>query len=408
VLVTTGFAFDRFTAGNLADPYPLYRRMREEQPVVFAEAFGVWVVSRYDDVRQVLMDPARFSSAFQIRTPHVPAPGVLDILAKGHPEVPALLNEDPPDHRRTRDLVAKTFSARRITGLEPRVSALVTELLDAMEPRGQADLVAELATPLPLQVICELIGLPAADAPQVGAWTRQLELLTSFGATPEQQLAAAHESVEFEHYLAAAIAERRAEGRDDLLTDLIRVRADGAAPLTDLEIISLLISMVFAGHETTANLIASALVLLLHRPELWAAIGNDPGLVAAVVEETLRFDAPVQGMFRRAVFDVQVSGVTIPAGAQVFAMFAAANRDGAVFDRPEDFDPGRADKDKHLAFGRGIHFCLGAALARMESQTALRMLRGRLPGLHLDSDFEIPYVPNLMHRGPRTLPASWT
>jgi cytochrome P450 len=119
VLVTTGFAFDRFTADNLADPYPLYHRMREEQPVFFAEAFGVWVVSRYDDVRQVLMDPARFSSAFQIRTPHAPAPGVLDILAEGHPEVPALLNEDPPDHRRTRDLVAKTFSARRIAGLEP-------------------------------------------------------------------------------------------------------------------------------------------------------------------------------------------------------------------------------------------------------------------------------------------------
>jgi cytochrome P450 len=277
-----------------------------------------------------------------------------------------------------------------------------------MELRGQADLVAELATPLPLQVICELIGLPAADAPRIGAWTRQLELLTSFGATPEEQLAAAHESVDFERYLATAIADRRAEGRDDLLTDLIRVRADGAAPLTDAEIISLLISMVFAGHETTANLIASALVLLLHRPELWAAIGDDPGLVAAVVEETLRFDAPVQGMFRRTVFDVQVSGVTIPAGAQVFAMFAAANRDGAVFERPEDFDPGRADKDRHLAFGRGIHFCLGAALARMESQTALRMLRDRLPGLHLDPDFEIPYVPNLMHRGPRTLPATWT
>lgn len=184
VLVTTGFAFDRFSADNLADPYPLYHRMRQEQPVFLAEAFGVWVVSRYDDVRQVLMDPARFSSAFQIRTPHTPAPGVLDILAEGHPEVPALLNEDPPDHRRTRDLVAKTFSARRIVRLEPRVAAIVTELLDAMESRGQADLVADLSTPLPLQVICELIGLPPADAPGIGAWTRQLELLTLVRGDP--------------------------------------------------------------------------------------------------------------------------------------------------------------------------------------------------------------------------------
>ena len=203
------------------------------------------------------------------------------------------------------------------------------------------------------------------------------------------------------------MADRRAAGRDDLLTDLIRVRADGTAPLADEEIISLLISLVFAGHETTANLIAGALVLLLHRPELWAAAGDDPDLVAAVVEETLRIDAPVQGMFRRAVFDVQVSGVTIPAGTQVFALFAAANRDGAAFDRPDEFDPERPDKDRHLAFGRGIHFCLGAALARMEAQAALSMLRERLPALRLDPDFRVPYVPNLMHRGPHTLPTTW-
>ena len=321
--------------------------------------------------------------------------------------MPALLNEDPPAHRRTRSLVAKTFSARRIAGLQPRAAAIITELLDAMQPRGGADLVAELATPLPLRVICELIGLPTLHAPGIRAWIEQLALLTSFGASPEEQRTAARESVDFERYLAAAVADRRAAGRDDLLTDLIRVRADGAAPLTDEEIISLLISLVFAGHETTANLIASALVLLLHRPELWAAAGDDPDLVAEVVEETLRIDAPVQGMFRRAVFDVQISGVTIPAGAQVFALFAAANRDGAVFDRPDEFDPGRPDKDRHLAFGRGIHFCLGAALARMEAQAALSMLRERLPALRLDPDFRVPYVPNLMHRGPRTLPATW-
>jgi cytochrome P450 len=407
-LVTASFTFDRFSAENLADPYGLYRRAREEKPVFYAEAFDVWVVSRYDDVRRVLMDPTRFSSAFQIRTPHTPAPGVAEILAKGHPELPALLNEDPPEHRRTRDLVAKTFTPRRIAMLEPRITAIVGELLDAMEPRGQTDLVADLATPLPLRVICELIGLPAGDAPRVRDWTGQLAVLTSFGASPQEQRAAAHASVEFERYLAGAVADRRSQGRDDLLTDLIQVRADGAAPLTDLEIISLLITLVFAGHETTANLIAGALVLLLHRPELWAAVGEDPDLVAAVVEETLRIDAPVQGMFRRAVFDVQISGVAIPAGAQVFVLFASANRDDAVFEKPDDFDPGRPGMDRHLAFGRGIHFCLGAPLARMEAQTALRLLRGRLPGLVLDPDFAIPYVPNLMHRGPKTLPASWT
>ncbi len=405
--MTAAFTFDRFTAENLDDPYPLYQRLRDEQPVYYAEEFDVWVVSRYDDVRRVLMDPTRFSSAFRIRTPPVPAPGVPAILAEGHPEVPALLNEDPPAHRRTRDLVATAFSARRIAGLRPRVTELVSELLAAIEPSGRADLVAEFATPLPLRVLCELVGLPAGDAARIRSWMEQLARLTAYGATADEQRAAARESVEFERYLAAAVADRRAAGRDDLLTDLVRARAGGAAPLTDTEIVSLLISLVFAGHETTANLIAAALVLLLHRPQLWAAAGEDPELVSAVVEETLRIDAPVQGAYRRAVFDVLISGVTIPAGAQVFALFASANRDGAAFDRPDEFDPGRPDKERHLAFGRGIHVCLGAALARMEAETALRQLRERLPGLRLDPGVRIPYVPNLMHRGPKTLPASW-
>ncbi len=222
--MAAAFTFDRFTAANLDDPYPLYQRLREEQPVYYAEEFDLWVVSRYDDVRRVLMDPTRFSSAFRIRTPPVPAPGVPAILAEGHPEVPALLNEDPPEHRRTRDLVATAFSARRIAGLRPRVAELVSELLAAMEPRGRADLVAELATPLPLQVLCALIGLPAADAARIRAWTEQLARLTASGATADEQRAAARESVEFERYLAAAVADRRAAARDDLLTDLVRAR----------------------------------------------------------------------------------------------------------------------------------------------------------------------------------------
>jgi cytochrome P450 len=405
--VSTGFAFDRFTEDNLADPYPLYGRLREQAPVHYAEAFDVWIVSRYEDVRRVLMDPMRFSSAFQIRTPHVPAPGVPEILAEGHPEVPALLNEDPPNHRRTRDLVMQAFSPRRVTALAPRVAGLAEELVDGFADRHQADLIAELAMPLPVRVICELIGLPVEDAPRVRAWTEQLALLTSFGAGPEEQRDAARASVEFERYLAAEIAARRDTGRDDLLTALITARVEGVAPLTDLELISLLMSLAFAGHETTAHLIGNALVPLLRQPELWKAIEDDPGLLAAAVEEALRFDAPVQGMFRRAVFEVQLGGVTIPAGASVFVLFGSANRDGAVFDDPDEFDPGRPPQQPHLAFGRGIHFCVGAALARMEAQTAIGILRSRLPGLQLAPDAPITYLPNLLHRGPAALSASW-
>ncbi|HEV7657343.1 MAG TPA: cytochrome P450 [Mycobacteriales bacterium] len=405
--MATNFIFDRFSAASTEDPYGLYAQAREEAPVWFAEAYGVWIVSRYADVRRVLLDPDRFSSAFEIRTPHRPGPGVLDILATGHREVPALLNEDPPAHRRTRDLVAQTFGPRRIEALEPRVTEIVTELLDRLEPGQKGDLVTGLAAPLPLLVICELIGLPADDAPRLRAWTQELAALTSFGVGPERQRAAAHASVDFERYLAAAITDRRAAPRDDLLSDLIAVRADGLAPLTDPELISLLISLVFAGHETTANLIGTALVLLLRRPELWEEIGADPDLVTAVVEETLRMDAPVQGMFRRAVTDVELGGTTIPAGAQVFVLFAAANRDPAEFAEPDEFRPGRDRVERHLAFGRGIHFCLGAVLARTEARAAILLLRERLPGLRLEEGFRVPYVPHLLHRGPSTLPAVW-
>lgn len=405
--MATGFAFDRFTDDNVADPYPLYRRAREQAPVHFAAEFGVWVISRYEDVRRVLMDPMRFSSAFRIRTPSLPAPGVREILAQGHPEVPVLINEDPPLHRRTRDVVAAAFSPERVTALAPRVSGFVDELVDGFAARRRADLMAELATPLPLRVLCELIGLPGDDLPRIRVWTEQLGTLVSMHAGPQEQRAAARASVGFERYLAAEIGARRDGGRDDLLTELVTTPA-GDAPLTEAELVSLLISLIAAGQETTADLIGSALVLLLHRPRLWDALDGDPDLVSTVVEETLRYDGPVQGVFRRAVFDVQVGGVLIPAGARVFAAFGSADRDGTVFEDPDEFAPGRAGREPHLAFGRGIHFCLGAALARIQAQSAVRVLRRRIPTLRLDPGLTIPYRPDLLHRGPTALPATWT
>jgi cytochrome P450 len=358
-------------------------------------------------VREVLSDPARFSSAYLIHTPHTPAPGVLEILRTGHPEVRILLNQDPPDHLRARSLVAKAFGPRRVRVLRPRIQEITDRLLDAFAADRRADLIRQLTLPLPLQVICELIGLPPADAGQVRAWTDDMALLTSFGATPEQQLAAAHGVVAFEGYLADQVQQRRRHGRDDLLTDIVTARVEGEQPLDTEEIISLLKTLVFAGHETTANLIGTALLLLLQRPGLWRAVQDDPELVDAVVEETLRIDAPVQGMFRRAVADTEVAGVTIPAGAQVFVLFGSANRDPAVFATPDDFHPARTEADRHLSFGRGIHFCIGAALARVEAATAISTLSRRIPDLRLAPGFRAPYLANLLHRGPTRLEAVW-
>src|SRR3954471_2377522 len=192
--VTARFTFDRFAESNLADPYPLYRRAREQEPVWYAKAFDVWVVSRYEDVRRIVMDPMRFSSAFQVRTPQTPATGVPEILAEGRPEVPALLNEDPPGHRRSRGLVARAFGPRRIAALEPRVAAFADGLVDGFADRREADLIAELASPLPLRSICALIGLPDEDRHKVGAWADQLVRLTSAGVEAEPQREAARAS----------------------------------------------------------------------------------------------------------------------------------------------------------------------------------------------------------------------
>jgi cytochrome P450 len=409
------FVFDRFSESNVRDPYPLYRRARAEAPAFHADAFGVWVVTRHDDVRTVLTDVARFSSAFGIRTPLVAADGVREILAGGYPEVPALLNEDPPAHTRTRALVATAFSPRRTRKLAPRVQQLTDALIDGFAADGEADLVARFALPLPLRVICELIGIPSADAGRVRAWTEELKTLTSFEVTPERQREAAHQSVAFERYLAALVEARRADPRDDLLTDLVAVEApeDAGGRFSTTELVSLLLTLIFGGHETTANLIGSALVQVLGRPGLAAAVAADPARAEPVIEETLRADPPVQGSFRKVVAETELSGVRIPAGAQVFAVIASANRDPAATDDPDaddpdTFDPARARPDRHLAFGRGIHFCIGAALARLEARTAITTLVRRLPGIRLADGFDTPYVANLLHRGPARLDAVWS
>lgn len=407
MVTEAAFAFDRFGQAHLDDPYPLYQKARERAGVFYADAFDLWMVTRHDDVRDVLTDTARFSSAYLIRTPYVPATGVTEILREGHPEVRILLNEDPPEHTRTRSLVAKAFAPRRVRAIEPRVREITERLIDGFAEQGRADLVGQLALPLPLRVICELIGLPMADAARVRAWTDDLKLLTSFGATPEQQIQAAHGSVAYERYLAGQIEQRRGEGRDDLLTDIIAARVDGARPLTTEEIISLLMTLVFGGHETTANLIGTALLLLLRRPQLWQAAAGEPDLVDAVVEETLRADSPVQGIYRIAVAETRLGGVTIPAGAQVFVLFGSANPDPAAFTDPDEFRPGRTHAERHLSFGRGIHFCIGATLARLEARTAISALARRIPDLRLAPGFRASYLPNLLHRGPSRLDTVW-
>lgn len=389
--------FDRFSPGAVADPYLLYDRVRETGPFL-DDDLGMWIVGRYEDVRVVLADHERFSSDFNIRSPQWPPPEVAAVLATGYPEVHVLLNQDPPDHTTRRAIITSAFSPRRVRELTPTVHRLATELIDRFAGAGRADLVGALAWPLPLSITCELLGLPVADAGRIRAWIDVVTELTSYGTTPQRLVEVARESVEFERYLAAFAADRRADPRGDLSSELI------AGGLSDLEMVSLLVNMIFAGHETTSNLIGNTLLALLDAGPIRTRPGDQE--IDAAVEETMRQDPPVQGMFRRARADVELGGVTVPAGSMIFALIGAANRDPDAFADPDGFDPGRSGRP-HLGFGRGVHFCVGAQLARMEAREVIRTVLTRLPGLRLAPGFTPPYQPNLMHRGPRRLEVVW-
>ncbi|TDD31874.1 cytochrome P450 [Actinomadura sp. KC06] len=401
------WVFNRLEPPFLDDPYPLYARARREAPVFHSPEFGLWFVTRYDDAWAVLKDTARFSSRFLMRTPADAPPAVGEVLREAYPELPMLVNDDPPSHTRTRGLVNHAFAPRLVAALEPSVRAIVTRLVDGFAPDGGADLIAELAYPVPIEIICTLVGLPVEERGRLKRWTDDLVELGAPGTGGERQLECARSSVAFQHYLEAQIEARRSEPRDDLLTALIDARVDGERPLDVAELVNLLIILIFGGHETTTNLIGNLLVLLLARPETLRAVRDDPSLTDAVITEGLRMDTPVQGTFRTTTEEVALGGTRIPAGAKVMVLFGSANRDDAVFSHPDRFDPGRSNNNRHLGFGRGIHACLGASLARLETRIVLDTIAERLPDPKLDAVRPPTYFPSLMHRGPQTLNVVW-
>jgi cytochrome P450 len=397
----------RFEPRYVEDPYPLYARLREEAPVHFSPELHLWVVSRHEDVKAVLLDPEDFLSANAFRSPVPPAPEVLAVLAEGSPQVPALVDDDPPSHTRMRVIVTKALAQHRVSAMEPRVRALATELVDAFAHEGRADLVARLAFPLPARIIGAILGLPDSDLERLKAWTEDLTVLAAGNAPVPRQVECARGLVAIQKYLAGHIAERRRAPGDDLISALVEARHEDAPPLGDVELISLLTALHFGGHETTTNLLGNVLLLLLREPERLRAVREDPRLIPAVIEEGLRLDAPVQGMMRTTRRAVTLGGVELPEGARLLVLFASANRDAAAFQAPDRFDPHRPDVGRHLAFGLGIHYCIGAPLARLEVRVALEVLLQRLPGLRLAPGDAVQYLPNFLHRGPRRLLAEW-
>jgi len=386
-----------FTPGIIADPYPVYARWRAQRPVARPRE-QLYVLSRFADCEAVLADPA-FGRAedggFR------PVPGRARAAGRGGDEAYAgsMLRQNPPDHTRLRRLVSRAFTPARVRELAPRVEALTAELLDGAlnGPGARFDLISGLAQPLPVAVISELLGIPPGDRPRLVAWSQALAraLDPAFLVSEEERAGQRQARAEFAAYLRGLLPSRRRFPGADLISALIGVHdADGS--LTEDELIGLSMLLLIAGHETTRSLIGASVLALLRHPAELAALAADPSLAGQAVEEALRYDPPVQVVSRFALKSTEIAGGTVAAGSFVLMLLGAANRDGALCADAGQFSV-RRQVPRHLAFGHGIHFCLGAPLARLEAVIALRQLLPLLPRLRIDG--EPQWRPNAVLRG---------
>ena len=384
----------------------VYRRLREEAPVHYAEKFDIYVVSRHADVEAILGDTERFSSRGANTALAYTPPEVAQVLAEGRPEAEALLTADPPRHARHRALVNRALTQRRVDQKRPRMRELAHALIDGFAAQPRADLIAAFAVPYPLNVIAEVIGIPEADRAQLKAWSSDFVARFSPDLSIEERKLRARGFVAFQRHFERAILEARADGREGFLGDFARAAfADRPVPIE--EQLTTLMQTVVAGHETTTNLIGAALVQLLTNAPVRERLAREPGLWPAFIEEVLRLEAPTQALFRTARVDVTLHGVTIPAGKHVQILYGSANRDPAVFPDPDAIVLERENVRRHLAFGLGIHFCPGAALARTDTRVALEALMQRLPGLRLAPGAPLVHTPHFFLRGYQAVHCAW-
>ena len=402
--------YDPWDPAFIADPYPALARLRDQAPIAYDERTNQWLISRHADVNALLRDRRLGRSYLHVasheewgRTPP-PADQApfWDLLAV------QMIDMEPPDHTRLHRLVMKAFTPRTVEALRPRIEDIVGIVVGHARGLGEFDLIADLLELVPVTVIAELLGIPESDRHLLRPWSADMTLMFELNPTPEMQRRATDASAAFEAYLRDLVRERRRQPGDDLMSELAGVLEEGGDRLTEDELIGTAVLLLNAGHEASVNGAANSWWALFRHPESLAALRANPSLVPTAIEELLRFDTPAPMFERWVLEDIELDGVRIPRGQELALQFAAANRDPRVFDRAGEILLDRSP-NPYLSFGAGIHYCLGAPLARLEAQTAIATLLRRLPDLQLAVDSsDLRWRGGLIMRGLRTLPVQFT
>lgn len=401
--------FDFFDPEVIESPYEFYQVLREQAPVYQLPGTDIFMVSRLEDIKQTAKDTATFSSDFMhvLKGPE-PCPEAAEIYASGIEPVDTLLTMDPPRHKIYRSLINKVFSAKRVEKMHDYIEQIADELIDDFIDKGECEFVRDFATPLPVYVIADQLGVPRADLRKIKSWSDAFASRLGGMASPEEEVENARLIVEYQRYMERVIEDRRANPRDDMISDLVNTPIDGGRLMSLQEAVSMIEQLLVAGNETTTSALSGGVLSLIHLSDQLQKMLDDPAIINNAVEEILRLESPSAGLWRVVTRDTEIRGVAIPKDALVMLRYAAGNRDERVFDAPEEMDVCRHNANDHLAFGQGTHFCPGAMLARKEMQVAFTKLLQRLTNIRLvEGKNDLTHWPNVVLRGLKSLTISF-
>jgi cytochrome P450 len=398
--------FDFFDEKVLNCPYDFYKTLQEQAPVYQLPDTNIFMVTRHSDIKKLLKDTETYSNDFShLLVGPVPAPEVTAVYAQGWMPVDTMITADPPRHKTYRTLVNKVFTRSRVQQMEDYMKQIVHELIDNFIDKGECDFIQEFTTPLPVYVIADQLGVPRKDLKDFKRWSDSFARRLSQLATPEEEMEDAQNILAFQLYFADIVAQRREQPTDDMISDLVKTTIKDPdngeeRPLNMEELQSVLQQLMVAGNETTTSAITGGMVSLIRNPEQLKQLQENPDMIPNAVEEILRMESPSAGLWRAVKKDSEIHGVKIPAGSLLMLRYHAANRDGELFEQPNEIDVARGNADDHIAFGQGIHFCPGAMLARKEMEVAFIALLSRLTNFQLDEQqSDLNYWPNIVLRG---------